>query len=66
MYEKPRPFFLRRDFSDENPDSYFFLFAPWLSVAVGGLAGSEPTFVHVECMCVMYTNVVSDGSQPAI
>ena len=38
MYEKPRPFFLRRDFSDEHPDSYFSLFAPWLSVAVGGLA----------------------------
>ena len=38
MYEKPRPLFLRRDFSDEHPDSYFSLFAPWLSVAVGGLA----------------------------
>ena len=41
MYEKPRPFFLRRDFSDENPDSYYSLFALWLSVAVGGLAGDR-------------------------
>ena len=44
MYEKPRPFFLPRDFSDENPDSYFFLFAPWLSVAVGGRAAVEFSF----------------------
>ena len=27
---------------------------------------SEPTFVHVECMCVVYTNVVHDASQPCI
>ena len=29
---------MRRDFSDENPDCYFSLFAPWWKVAVGGLA----------------------------
>ena len=36
------------------------------ATSVSARCASEPTFVHVECTCVMYTNVVSDGSQPPI
>ena len=33
---------------------------------LGPCGAQRLTFIHVECMCVVYTNVVHDASQPCI